>query len=129
MAVVFRERNHWFFFITVSPDPVSEITFFNITTTSLSLTVEFGFNGYGLLTELSVVYYTVSNEESYQNGTLTFTSNGTGPLPSVVMINDLQPYTIYQFMVMVSNEAGDSVPTDRNVSTLPLRKCFVVNSS
>ena len=109
------------YYVVVSPDPVSGIAFFNITINSLFLAFEFGFNGYGLLTQLSIVYYTSFNEETYQNETLTFSSNETVFLPTHVNISGLQPLTTYLFIVIVSNEGGQSTPASENVTTLPLR--------
>ena len=106
----------------VPPDPVTEITLLNITSTTLSLVLNFGFNGYGILTELSFTYNATSNQEYDQNELEMFPENGTGTIPSRIDITGLQPFTTYQFLVTVSNQAGRSAPTTINATTLPLRE-------
>ena len=107
-------------FTVVLPDPVDEISIFNLSTTALSLVLEFGFNGNGILTELSLVYNTTSNQEYDQEESLNFPESGIGPVPSNIDITGLQPFTTYRIIVKVFNEAGSSPPTSINVTTLPL---------
>ena len=112
---------------TVSPDPVVEITVVNTTTTSVFIAFEFGFNGHGILTEVFVFYETISNAEFDESKLVTFPGSETEPVPSQLEISGLQPFTTYQFGIEVSNEAGNSDTQSISASTLPKRKCFVVD--
>ena len=108
----------------VPPDPVNEITVINTTSSAITFALEFGFNGNGLLTEISISFYATLNREFFQFDTVTFPESGVGPVPSNVEVTGLQPFTSYGFEVEVSNEAGSSQSTRTSVTTLPLRECY-----
>ena len=109
----------------VIPDRVAKITITNVTSATLSLDLEFGFNGNGVLTEVSVLYFATSNKEFNEVETVTFPENETGPVPSRIDITGLQPFTTYRISVEVSNEAGTSSSTTASTTTLPLCKCML----
>ena len=104
---------------------MAEISIVNLGTTNLSLVFEFGFNGNGILTELSLVYNTTANQEYDQDVSLVFPESGTGPVPFNVDITGLQPFTTYQITVMVFNEAGSSAPKRINATTVSLCELVV----
>ena len=99
---------------------MANITIINVTSTAIFLALEFGFSGNGILTEVSVVYISPSNSEGE---TVIFPEDGNGPVPSEIDITGLDPFTNYQFVVAVANEAGSSPSTNVTATTLPLREC------
>ena len=107
----------------VPPNVVTEITILNITSTSIFIALEFGFNGNGILTEVFVVYETISNQEFDESELAQFPEIETEPVPSQLEINGLQPFTTYRFSVEVLNAAGSSGTRSIIASTLSERKC------
>ena len=73
----------------------------DITNTSVRLTWSLGFNGYSLVIGGRIIYTAVFNGEG--NGVQPFTGEATEQT-----VSNLQPFTGYNFSVIVMNDIGSS---------------------
>ena len=83
----------------------------DITNTSVRLTWSLGFNGYSSLTGGRVSYTAVNNGEG--NGVQYF----TGENITEQTVSNLQPFTGYNFSVIVMNDIGSSHKSNIYVTT------------
>ena len=105
--------NYYIFFLSAKPDPVYDLVApeSDITNTSVRLTWSLGFNGYSSLTGGRVSYTAVNNGEG--NGEQPF----TGENITEQTVSNLQPFTGYNFSVIVMNDIGSSHKSNIYVTT------------
>ena len=80
----------------------------------------YGFNGNADIIGVNITYEAINNRN-------TTDSDKIGPVPGTeITISDLQPFTIYNFTVIVintvSNIVGTSIPVSIAIETVPLGK-------
>ena len=95
--------NYYISFVSAKPDPVYYLVApeSDITNTSVRLTWSLGFNGHSSLTGGRVSHTAISNGEG--NGVHSFTGEATEHT-----VSNLQPFTGYNFSVIVMNDIGSS---------------------
>ena len=80
----------------------------------------YGFNGNADIIGVNITYEAVSNNENFHSGDEMV----SGMLETT--ISDLQPFTIYNFTVIVintvTNIVGTSIPVSVTIETAPLGK-------
>ena len=105
---------------SVAPSPVTSLVPQLIGTNSVKLIWSYGFNGNADIIGVNITYEAVSNSNIYD-------SNKEGLVPGTeITISDLEPFTIYNFTVVVlntvSNIVGASTQVSVTIETAPLGK-------
>ena len=95
-----------------NPNPIHDLRASVITNTSVRLTWSLGFNGYSPLIGGLVSYVAVSN--GIGNGMQTF----IGETVTELTVLNLQPFTFYNFSVIVMNAIGSSNNVTVTIETL-----------
>ena len=85
----------------------------NVNTTSVKLEWSFGFNGNSMITGVRVMYRSLE-ELKPDNGNVKFDRQFSR------IIENLIPYTTYEFDIYAVNRVGESDPQSLQVQTLPL---------
>ena len=96
-----------------NPNPIHDLMASVITNTSVRLTWSLGFNGHSPLIGGLVSYVAVSN--GIGNGMQTF----IGETVTELTVLNLQPFTFYNFSVIVMNAIGSSNNVTVTIETLP----------
>ena len=96
-----------------NPNPIHDLMASVIMNTSVRLTWLLGFNGHSPLIGGLVSYVAVSNGNG--NGIQTF----IGETVTELTVLNLQPFTFYNFSVIVMNAIGSSDNTTVSIETLP----------
>ena len=97
---------------SVAPSPVTSLTVQLSGTSSVKLIWSYGFNGNADIIGVNITYEAVSNSNSSD-------SNKKGPVPGTeITITDLQPFTIYDFTVIVITTVSNIVGTSTPVSVI-----------
>ena len=111
--------------ITVAPGPVVTLQNDSTTQTCVTLSWTYGFNGNALITGVNINYRAIDNSNTAHNGSTTTDQTS-------ITICNLQPLTVYQFNVTVSNEVSNTVGVSSSiiisVETLSLSKKYIINN-
>ena len=117
------------FLFAVAPGPVINLTNDSLTTTTVTLSWTFGFNGNAEITGVNISYIAIANYGPSDNGAASGSVSTTDGGRTSITIYGLQPLTTYQFTVRVRNtvsdEVGVSSPVSVTADTLPLGECTV----
>ena len=106
--------------LPVAPSPVTSLIVQLISTTSVKLIWSYGFNGNADIIGVNIIYEAVSNSNGSDSDMKGLDSR------TETTISDLQPFTIYNFTVIVittvSHIVGTSTPVSVTIETIPLGK-------
>ena len=129
LAAYFRNLKILYFLYAVAPGPVVNIVNDSSTSTTVTLSWTFGFDGNAEIAGVNISYIAIANygpsDDGAARGSVSTTDGG---LTSII-INGLQPLTTYEFTVKVRNTVSDKVgmssPVSVTADTLPLGECTV----
>ena len=107
--------------ITVAPGPVVRLQNDSTTQTCVTLSWTYGFNGNAPITGVNINYRAIDISNTAHN-------DSTSTDQTSITICNLQPLTVYQFNVTVSNEVSNTVGVSSSriisVETLSLSKKY-----
>ena len=99
------------------------------TTTAVTLSWTFGFDGNAEIAGVNISYTAIANYGPSDDGAASGSVSTTDGGLTSITINGLQPLTTYQFTVRVRNNVSDEVgvssPVSVTADTLPLGECTV----
>ena len=118
-----------FVLYAVAPDPVVNLTKNLSTTTTVTLSWMFGFDGNAEIAGVNISYtavlYYVPSDDGATSGSVSTIDGGQ----TSITINGLKPLKIYLFTVRVRNTVSDKVglssPVSIGADTLPQGECTV----
>ena len=118
-----------FFLYAVAPGPVVNLTKNLSTTTTVTLSWMFGFDGNAEIAGVNISYtavlYYVPSDDGTTSGSVSTIDGGQ----TSITINGLKPLKIYLFTVRVRNTVSDKVglssPVSIGADTLPQGECTV----
>ena len=113
----------------VAPGPVVDLVNDSSTTTTVTLSWTFGFDGNAEIAGINISYTAIANYGSSDDGAASGSVSTTDGGQTSITINGLQPLTTYQFTVRVRNTVSDKVgvssPVSVTADTLPFGECSV----
>ena len=116
-------------FCAVAPGPVINLTNDSSTTSTVTLSWTFGFDGNAEIAGVDISYIAIANYGPSDDGAASGSVSTVDGGQTLITINGLQPLTTYQFTVRVRNtvsdEVGVSSPVSVTADTLPLGECTV----
>ena len=117
------------FFCAVGPGPVVNLVNDSSTSTTVTLSWTFGFDGNAEIAGVDISYTAIANYGPSDDGATSGSVSTTDGGQTSITIHGLQPLTTYTFTVRVRNtvsdEVGVSSPVSVTADTLPLGECTV----